>query len=142
MAEMDPDTVGAVATYPWAGFNPMPASLSRRFPGPAVLSIEFVRGEGPLIHNPIRTAADIDRLHAANPEESLSFTLDAIRLARAELDSRAIPLIGFSGAPFTLACYAVEGGASKHHARVKQLMMGDSPAWHALMRWEWPASGT
>jgi uroporphyrinogen decarboxylase len=97
------------------------------------LSIEFVRGEGPLIHNPIRTAADIEQLRTPDPEESLSFTLDAIGLARAELDSRAIPLIGFSGAPFTLACYAVEGGASKHHARVKQLMMGDPPAWHALM---------
>lgn len=97
------------------------------------LSIEFVRGEGPLIHNPIRTREDIDHLHVPDPEESLAFTLAAVRLARAELDQRGIPLIGFSGAPFTLASYAVEGGSSRHHARVKQLMMSDPSAWRALM---------
>jgi uroporphyrinogen decarboxylase len=97
------------------------------------LSLEFVRGEGPLIHNPVRTAADIERLRTPSPEEALPFTLDAIRLVRAELDSRGIPVIGFSGAPFTLACYAVEGGASRHQARVKALMMSDPPAWDALM---------
>ena len=97
------------------------------------LSLEFVKGEGPLIHNPIRTAADIDRLRTPAAEEALPFTLEAIRLARAELDSRGIPLIGFSGAPFTLACYAIEGGSSRHQARTKQLMMGEPEAWHALM---------
>jgi uroporphyrinogen decarboxylase len=97
------------------------------------MSIEFIRGEGPLIHNPIRSATDIERLRVPDPAESLPFTLEAIRLARQELDQRGIPLIGFSGAPFTLACYAVEGGSSRHHAKVKQLMMSDPPAWHALM---------
>ena len=97
------------------------------------LSLEFVRGEGPLIHNPVRTAADIDRLRTPSPEEALPFTLEAIRLARAELDPRGIPLIGFSGAPFTLACYAVEGGASRHQATVKRLMMSEPAAWDVLM---------
>jgi uroporphyrinogen decarboxylase len=97
------------------------------------LSLEFVRGEGPLIHNPVRTAADVERLRTPSPEDALPFTLEAIRLSRAELDPRGIPLIGFSGAPFTLACYAVEGGASRHQARVKQLMMSEPAAWDALM---------
>src|SRR6185312_7705653 len=65
------------------------------------LDLEFVRGEGPQINNPVRTAADIDRLRSPEPEAALGFTLDAIRLARSELASRGIPLIGFSGAPFT-----------------------------------------
>jgi uroporphyrinogen decarboxylase len=97
------------------------------------LSLEFVKGEGPLIHNPVRTAADVDRLRTPTPEEALPFTLEAIRLVRAELDSRGIPVIGFSGAPFTLACYAVEGGASRHQATVKRLMMSDPASWDALM---------
>jgi uroporphyrinogen decarboxylase len=97
------------------------------------LSLEFVKGEGPLIHDPVRTAADIERLRTPPPEEALWFTLEAIRLARRELDGRAIPLIGFSGAPFTLASYAVEGGPSRHLARVKALMMSDPVLWDALM---------
>ncbi|MEA2595192.1 MAG: uroporphyrinogen decarboxylase [Thermomicrobiales bacterium] len=97
------------------------------------LSLEFIRGEGPVIHDPLRTAADVERLRTPPPEEALGFTLEAIRLARRELDPRGIPLIGFSGAPFTLACYAVEGGASRHHARVKRLMMGEPAVWDALM---------
>lgn len=97
------------------------------------LDLEFVRGEGPLIHNPVRTADDVARLATPPPEEALSFTLDAIRLARTELDARGIPLIGFSGAPFTLACYAIEGGASRNQRRTKGLMFGDPPLWHELM---------
>jgi uroporphyrinogen decarboxylase len=97
------------------------------------LSLEFVKGEGPLIHNPVRDRADIDRLNTPAAAEALPFTLEAIRLTRKELDPRGIPLIGFSGAPFTLASYAVEGGPSKHLARVKTLMMNDPDAWHALM---------
>lgn len=97
------------------------------------LSLEFVRGEGPLIHNPLRTPADIDALHVPPPQEALPFTLEAIRLVRGELASRQIPLIGFSGAPFTLASYAIEGGGSKNHVRVKSLMMSEPEAWHRLM---------
>lgn len=97
------------------------------------LKLEFIKGKGPVIHNPVRTSADIDALRTPPPEESLSFTLEAIRLARQELESRGIPLIGFSGAPFTLACYAVEGGSSKNHIHVKSLMMGDPDGWDKLM---------
>jgi uroporphyrinogen decarboxylase len=95
------------------------------------LSLEFVQGEGPLIHNPVRSAADIDRLRVTPPEASLPFTLEAIRLTRAALGD--IPLIGFAGAPFTLASYAVEGGSSRNHLRVRGLMMEQPDAWARLM---------
>jgi uroporphyrinogen decarboxylase len=97
------------------------------------LSLEFVKGEGPLIHNPIRTAGDIAALGTPPPEESLAFTLEAIRLARQELTGRGIPLIGFSGAPFTLAAYAVEGGSSRNYRQAKGLMMSEPALWRQLM---------
>jgi uroporphyrinogen decarboxylase len=97
------------------------------------LSLECVKGEGPVIHNPVRTAADIEALRTPAPEESLSFTLEAIKLARRELDGRGLPLIGFSGAPFTLAAYAVEGGSSRNFRHAKNLMMGEPDQWDRLM---------
>ena len=95
------------------------------------LELDFVRGEGPVIYNPIRCADDVDRLTVTAPEESLSFTLEAIKLARVELGSK--PLIGFSGAPFTLACYAIEGESSKQHLLTKTLMWREPDVWHRLM---------
>jgi uroporphyrinogen decarboxylase len=97
------------------------------------LSLEFVKGEGPVIHNPVRTAADVEKLRVLPPEETLGFTLDAIRLVRRELDARGIPLIGFSGAPFTLATYAIEGGGGRQHAGTKRMMMSEPATWRALM---------
>ena len=96
------------------------------------LKLTFEKGEGPVIHNPIRTPADIAALRQPDPRESLSFTLDAIKLVRAELAER-IPLIGFSGAPFTLASYAIEGGSSRNFIRAKSLMYREPAAWHSLM---------
>jgi uroporphyrinogen decarboxylase len=84
-----------------------------------------------VIYNPVRTTDDVDRLRVTPPEESLGFTLDAIRLAQAALGEK--PLIGFSGAPFTLACYAVEGGGSKHQLLTKTLMRREPELWHTLM---------
>jgi uroporphyrinogen decarboxylase len=97
------------------------------------LDLEFVKGKGPVIHNPVRTPADIDALRTPPPEENLPFTLEAIRLARRELDSLGLPLIGFSGAPFTLAAYAIEGGSSRNFRHAKSLMMGDPAQWDRLM---------
>lgn len=97
------------------------------------LKLDFVKSEGPAIHNPIRTADDVARLRVTPPEECLWFTLEAIKLARAELDQRGLPLIGFSGAPFTLAAYAVEGGSSRNYLAVKGMMMGASRLWHSFM---------
>ncbi|NOZ26713.1 MAG: uroporphyrinogen decarboxylase [Chloroflexi bacterium] len=96
------------------------------------LDLAFVKGDGPVIHNPVRSAADVRALRRPDPEEDLHFTLEAIRLARRELEGRA-PLIGFSGAPFTLASYAIEGGSSRHYARTKGMMYDDPAAWHQFM---------
>jgi uroporphyrinogen decarboxylase len=85
-----------------------------------------------LIHNPVRGLDDVQSLHPAVPQESLAFTLEAIRLARVELQNK-VPLIGFSGAPFTLASYAIEGGGSRHMRLTKEFMYGQSRAWHRLM---------
>ena len=97
------------------------------------LQLRYAEGEGPVIDNPVRTAEDIARLRTPAAEEALPFTLEAIRLAREQLDARNIPLIGFSGAPFTLAAYAIEGASSRNYAQVKGLMMRDPVAWDALM---------
>jgi uroporphyrinogen decarboxylase len=96
------------------------------------LALEFAPSEGPLVHNPLRSAADVAALRVPDPRESLSFTLEAIRLARRELDGR-VPLIGFTGAPFTLASYAVEGGASRSYILTKNLMYGQPETWNELM---------
>src|SRR6185437_4084110 len=93
------------------------------------LHLRYAEGEGPVIDNPVRTAEDIARLQTPAPEEALPFTLEAIKLTRVQLDTRNIPLIGFSGAPFTLAAYAIEGGSSRNYAQVKELMMRDPAAW-------------
>ncbi len=97
------------------------------------MDLEFVEGTGPVLHQPLRTAADIDRLTMPHPEEMQAFTLEAIRLARAELAPRGIPLIGFAGAPFTLAAYAIEGGGSRNYLQAKRLMMSEPTVWDALM---------
>ena len=98
---------------------------------PMGLPFDFVKGEGPAITNPIETTADIDRLDLFEPRESLAHVLEAIRLVKRELAGR-VPLIGFAGAPFTLASYAIEGGHSSHFARTKALMYGHPEAWQRL----------
>ncbi len=97
------------------------------------LKLEFGKDEGPIIHNPIRSSREVDALRVPTPEESLGFTLEAIKLAQRELDNQGIPLIGFSGAPFTLASYAIEGRNSRNYMHVKGLMMSEPAAWHRLM---------
>lgn len=96
------------------------------------LELTFTKGDGPVIHNPVRSMADVRALRVPDPEEALSFTLEAIRLARRELEGH-VPLIGFSGAPFTLASYAIEGGSSRHYERTKGMMHAAPAAWHHLM---------
>jgi uroporphyrinogen decarboxylase len=96
------------------------------------LDLAFVKGEGPQLGNAIRTPADVDALRTPSAQENLPYTLKAIRLVRRELDGR-IPLIGFSGAPFTLASYAIEGGGSKNHVKVKSFMLSEPDAWARLM---------
>ena len=97
------------------------------------LSLEFHPGKGPIIHNPIQTNYDIDLLGTPPAEETLAPTLEAIRIVTAELEPKGIPLIGFAGAPFTLASYAIEGGGSKDYAKTKALMYREPAAWKRLM---------
>ena len=99
---------------------------------PMGVGLEFTKGDGPVIHRPVRTSADVDRLRSVDAQESLSFVFEAVRLARAAL-APAIPLIGFAGAPFTLASYLIEGGGSRQYQHTKTLMYRDPGAWHALM---------
>jgi len=95
------------------------------------LELTYEKGEGPVIHNPVRSPADIVALRPCDPRETVAYTIEAVRLAKRELAGK-IPLFGFSGAPFTLASYAIEGGGSKEYRRTKQLMYGDPRSWHAL----------
>jgi uroporphyrinogen decarboxylase len=94
------------------------------------VSLDIKPQVGPVIDEPIRTVRDVERLRPLEPEQDVSFVLDAIRILVAELD---VPLIGFGGAPFTLASYLIEGGPSKTHARTKAIMFGDTSVWNALM---------
>lgn len=99
---------------------------------PMGLHLEYAQGEGPVIHNPIRTAADVDRFRAVDDVSSLDFVFETVKLVRKDLPAD-IPLIGFAGAPFTLASYAIEGSGSRHYLHTKKLMYGDAAAWDAVM---------
>jgi uroporphyrinogen decarboxylase len=96
------------------------------------MAIDFVKGDGPVIHNPLQTAADVEALTLQPAETTLSFTLEAIKQVKGELAGK-IPLIGFSGAPFTLASYAIEGGSSRNYLKTKALMYEQPQTWHSLM---------
>src|SRR5688500_11635955 len=94
------------------------------------VSLDIVPGVGPVIEQPIRSVADVDALVPLEPETGVPFVLETIGILTRELD---VPLIGFGGAPFTLASYLIEGGPSRTHARTKALMLGDEKTWAALM---------
>lgn len=99
---------------------------------PMGIDLEFAAGEGPVIHNPVREAADVARLVVRDPEEATPAVLEAVRLIRRELDGR-LPLIGFAGGPFTVASYLIEGGSSRHYRRTKEMMYRAPDVWDALM---------
>jgi uroporphyrinogen decarboxylase len=99
---------------------------------PLGIQLEFAAGEGPVIHNPVRQPSDVDRLLELEDANALGFVYEAIRQTRAALKPD-IPLIGFCGAPFTLASYMTEGGGSKNYVHTKRLMYNDPGAWHAMM---------
>lgn len=96
---------------------------------PMGLTFDFVKGEGPAFDDPIRSAADVERVRPIDPAASLSYVLETIRQLKPTLE---VPLIGFVGAPFTLASYAIEGGPSKDFARTKAMMYAEPDAWHVL----------
>lgn len=96
------------------------------------LGLHFVDGEGPKLRHPVRSAADVARLGVPDPETDLRYVPDAVRLIRRELKDRA-PLIGFSGSPWTLACYMIEGEGSSNFSRAKAMALDDAPTMHRLL---------
>jgi uroporphyrinogen decarboxylase len=99
---------------------------------PMGMELEFTPADGPVIHNPLREPGDVERLRELESIEPLDFVIQTVKLTRAGLPP-AIPLIGFAGAPFTLASYAIEGGGSRHYTHTKSLMYHETGAWNALM---------
>jgi uroporphyrinogen decarboxylase len=97
------------------------------------LGLYFEAGEGPCFRDPVRSLADIERLPIPDPEQELRYVMDAVRLIRRELDG-SVPLIGFSGSPWTLATYMVEGAGSRDFAETKRLLYGEPQAMHALLQ--------
>lgn len=96
------------------------------------ISFEIQPDLGPVIHNPVRTMQDVKALRIIDAEESTPYVMDAIRLVRRELEGKQA-VIGFSGAPYTLACYMIEGRPSRDYGTAKSLMYGQPEVWHSLM---------
>jgi uroporphyrinogen decarboxylase len=96
------------------------------------ITLEFTEKAGPIIHNPVRSASDIAALRAGGAEENLGYVLDALRLARTETEGK-VPLIGFAGAPFTLASYLIEGSSARNFLRTKGIMYESRDLWDQLM---------
>src|SRR5947207_11757261 len=99
---------------------------------PLGVALEFAKGDGPVIHNPVRNGSDIQRLRELDDIAALNFVFEAIGKTRRALPGHT-PLIGFCGAPFTLASYIVEGGRSRNYIHTKRLMFEDKGAWDALL---------
>lgn len=97
---------------------------------PIGVDVEIKAGVGPVIANPIRSAEDVERLGTLQPEEHVPYIIDAVKLLREQL---SVPLIGFAGAPFTLASYMIEGGPSKNYHKTKAFMYAQPDAWQTLM---------
>ena len=98
---------------------------------PLGVGLEFAKGEGPVLQNPVRTMGDVRALRPVDAETDLGYVMEAIRILRGEL--KGTPLIGFCGAPFTVASYIVEGGASREFLKTKSMMYSQPGTWHALM---------
>jgi uroporphyrinogen decarboxylase len=99
---------------------------------PMGVGLEYSKGDGPVIPHPVRSGADVDALKDVAPEKNLSFVFEAVKKCRAALNDR-VPLIGFSGAPFTLASYLIEGGGSRNYIHTKRLYYSEPEAWKTLM---------
>jgi uroporphyrinogen decarboxylase len=99
---------------------------------PMGIGLEFSKGEGPVIHNPVRSLADVRKLKPIDAATQIEYLMKAVKLALKELNGK-VPLIGFSGAPFTLASYIIEGGGSRNYEHAKTMMFAEPQAWHKLM---------
>jgi uroporphyrinogen decarboxylase len=99
---------------------------------PMGVGLEYSKGDGPVIHRPVRSGKDVDALKGFDVERELSFVYETVKKTSRALDDK-VPLIGFAGAPFTLASYLIEGGASRNYVHTKKLFYGDPEAWQRLM---------
>ena len=130
----DPELCAYVTRLPVENYENDAAILYKDIMSPLPpigVDVEIKSGIGPVIDNPIRTKADIDKLGVLDPEEDLPYVLDTIRLLTEE--QLTVPLIGFSGAPFTLASYMIEGGPSKNYGKTKSFMYTHPQEWQLLM---------
>ncbi len=130
-----PELACEVTLQPLARFNLDAAIIFSdilTIPDAMGLGLYFKEGEGPCFERPLRRAADINQLTVPDPEASLGYVLDAIRMVRHELDGR-IPLIGFCGSPWTMATYMIEGKADKAFPTIKKMMREDPHALHTLL---------
>jgi uroporphyrinogen decarboxylase len=96
------------------------------------IGLEFTDAEGPVLRNPLRTGKDVGRMGEIDPEKDLAYVLKALEMARSDLNG-TVPLIGFAGAPFTLASYAIEGGGSRNYIETKTMMYREPASFHLLM---------
>ncbi|HMA25458.1 MAG TPA: uroporphyrinogen decarboxylase [Gemmatimonadaceae bacterium] len=131
-----PDLCAEVTLQPLRRFNLDAAILFADIMHPLIgagVDLDIVDGAGPIIHSPVRSHQDLAALQPLVPEESLSFVFDTIRILKSDLGDR-VPLIGFSGAPFTLASYLIEGKASRDFVHTKAMMYSAPDLWHALMQ--------
>ncbi|RPF52037.1 uroporphyrinogen decarboxylase [Aquisalibacillus elongatus] len=129
-----PELCAYVTELPVQNYNTDAAILYKDIMSPLPpigVDVEIKKGVGPVIDNPIRSKADIERLGQLNPEEDVPYVLKTIEILTQE--KLNVPLVGFSGAPFTLASYMIEGGPSKQYNKTKAMMYGDSETWFALM---------
>ncbi|UCZ54334.1 uroporphyrinogen decarboxylase [Bacillus shivajii] len=128
-----PETCAWVTKLPVDQYNNDAAILYKDImtPLPAIgVDVEIKSGIGPVIDNPVRTLSDIEKLGSIEPEKDVDYVLETIKILRGQL---TVPLISFSGAPFTLASYMIEGGPSKNYNKTKALMYADEKAWFLLM---------
>jgi uroporphyrinogen decarboxylase len=129
-----PELCAYVTRLPVEQYNNDAAILYKDImsPLPAIgVDVEIKSGIGPVISNPVRSLADVEKLGEINPEEDVPYVLDTIKLLTQE--QLTVPLIGFAGAPFTLASYMIEGGPSKNYNKTKAFMYAEPKAWFALM---------
>src|SRR2546423_13852718 len=131
-----PDLCAAVTLMPVREFDVDAAVIFSDIMGPLGGmggDLEIEPSIGPIIHNPIRSRAHVERLRLIEPREDVPFVLESIRLVRRELEGQKA-VIGFSGSPFTLACYMIEGCPSRDYARAKSLMYREPETWDLLLR--------
>lgn len=130
----NPELCAYVTRLPVENYNTDAAILFKDImsPLPAIgFDVDIKAGIGPIIGNPVKTKTDVEKMNEIDPESDVPFVLDTIRLLTdGQLN---VPLIGFSGAPFTLASYMIEGGPSKTHAKTKAFMYSEPTTWHRLM---------